>query len=100
MPIVTCKIDPTVEVVPLHAEIVGEDTRTGPPTAFTVSVNTLSSNPKALIARKVTDPLVVAVGVPERTPPEEKDIPAGKVLPGAKDQVIGAVPVAVKVVVG
>ena len=70
------------------------------PAAFTVSVSVLSANPKALVARKVTDPLVVAVGVPERAPPEEKDIPAGSALPGAKDHVIGAVPVAVKVVVG
>jgi hypothetical protein len=67
--------------------------------AFTVSDNGLSANPNALVARKVIDPLAVAVGVPDRTPPEEKDIPVGNV-PLASDQVIGAVPVAVKVVVG
>jgi hypothetical protein len=67
--------------------------------AFTVNDNGLSANPKALVARKVIDPLAVAVGVPDRTPPEEKDIPVGNV-PLASDQVIGAVPVAVKVVVG
>jgi hypothetical protein len=65
----------------------------------TVSVNILSSNPKALVARKVIDVLAVAVGVPERTPPTEKDIPVGKV-PLSIAQVIGVVPVAVKVVVG
>jgi hypothetical protein len=69
------------------------------PAAFTVSVNGLSANPNALVARKVIDPLEVAVGVPANTPPTNV-IPAGNVLPGVKDQVIGAVPVAVKVVVG
>jgi hypothetical protein len=69
------------------------------PAAFTVNVNGLSANPKALVARKVIDPLAVAVGVPDRTPPEEKDIPVGKV-PEAMLQVIVGEPVAVKVVVG
>jgi hypothetical protein len=69
------------------------------PAALTVSVNGLSANPKALVALNVIDPLEVAVGVPDKTPPDEKVKPVGKV-PEATLQVIGAVPVAVKVVVG
>lgn len=69
------------------------------PAALTVSVSGRSSSPKALVARKVIDPLAVVVGVPERTPPELKLIPVGNV-PLCTVQVIGAVPVAVNVVVG
>jgi hypothetical protein len=66
--------------------------------AFTVSVSGLSANPKALVALNVIDPLKVAVGVPANTPPTNV-IPAGNV-PEKMLQVIGAVPVAVNVVVG
>ena len=45
------------------------------------------------------DPLAVAVGVPDKTPAELNVSPVGSV-PAVTLQVIGAVPVAVKYVVG
>jgi hypothetical protein len=52
-----------------------------------------------LVAVNVMLPLAVAVGVPDKTPAELNAIPAGSV-PAVTLQVIGAVPVAVNVVVG
>ena len=80
--------------------MLGAVTSTGPdPAAFTVSVSALESAPCKLVAVNVIDPLAVAVGVPDKTPAELNAIPAGSV-PAVTLQVIGAVPVAVNVVVG
>ena len=74
---------------------------TGAPTTagLTVNVSALLSDPCALVAVNVMLLLAVAVGVPDNTPAELNDIPAGSVS-GVTPQVIGAVPVAVNVVVG
>ena len=69
------------------------------PAAFTVSVSVLESAPCAFVARKVILPEAVAVGVPDKTPALLNDIPVGSV-PAVTLQVIGAVPVAAKYVVG
>jgi hypothetical protein len=67
--------------------------------AFTVSVSARLSAPCAFVAVNVMLPLAVAVGVPDRTPALLNANPAGSV-PAVTLQVIGAVPVAVNVVVG
>jgi hypothetical protein len=51
------------------------------------------------VAVNVIDPELVAVGVPDKTPPELNVIPVGNV-PLVTDHVIGVLPVAVNVVVG
>jgi hypothetical protein len=69
------------------------------PAALTVNVSALLSDPYALVAVNVIDPLAVAVGVPDRTPAVLNAIPAGSV-PAVTLQVIGVEPLAVKVVLG
>jgi hypothetical protein len=69
------------------------------PAALTVRVSTRVADPYPLVAVKVINPLAVAVGVPDKTPAVLNAIPAGNV-PLVMLQVIGAVPVAVKVVDG
>jgi hypothetical protein len=69
------------------------------PAAPTVNASDVLADPYAFVAVNVIDPLAVAVGVPDKTPAELNVIPAGSV-PAVTLQVIGAVPVAVNVVVG
>jgi hypothetical protein len=67
--------------------------------AFTVNASDVFADPYAFVAVNVIDPLAVAVGVPDKTPALLNAIPVGSV-PAVTLQVIGAVPVAVNVVVG
>lgn len=70
----------------------------GDTTGATVSVATaVAGVAEPFEARMVKVKLPAAVGVPESTPPEERDTPAGS-DPEATLQVMGGEPVAVKVV--
>jgi len=69
------------------------------PAAFTVNASDVLADPYAFVAVNVIDPLAVAVGVPDSTPALLNVMPAGS-APPVTLQVIGAVPVAVNVVVG
>jgi hypothetical protein len=68
------------------------------PAALTVNVNEVLVDPKPLIASKIIFPEAVTDGVPDKTPPTNV-MPVGRV-PLIIFHAIGAVPVAVNVVVG
>ena len=62
----------------------------------TTMLNTFVSEPALLVAVTVNPKLPAVVGVPEITPPDESDNPAGR-LPVVTAHVIGVAPVAASV---